>query len=170
MGFLSKLFGLNNKQVPMIPKMTTIMPAIAVNEIRAGRLPQLNTNTIILGKNELCRFVDQASLIMDRTSTHYEGRSSGVSFRIIRGVYYRIGQSRGTPVKTKTQEYENGVLYITDRRVIFVAQSNGFEIALKDITAIVNYTDAIGLQVGGRSYNILLPQSDIAAQTIRILT
>ena len=122
---LSHLFG--KPQIPVVPTITTIMPDIASKEIRNGRLPKLNTDTISLAPSEHCHFVDKASLVTEETVTsHYEGRRSGWSLRVMKGVTYRIGASRGIPVKKRVQEYTNGLLYITNQRIIFVAREKGF--------------------------------------------
>lgn len=87
----------------------------------------------------------------------------------MKGVTYRIGASRGIPVKKRVQEYTNGLLYITNQRIIFVAREKGFEKKVKDLTATIPYSDAVGLQFGGKTYCLLLPQSDLVVRTLRIL-
>ena len=56
MGILSDLFGLSNNQ-PQEPVVTSIVPVNAVQVIRSVQLPQFNTKTIMLGKNETCRLL-----------------------------------------------------------------------------------------------------------------
>lgn len=56
MGILSDLFGLSNNQ-PQEPVVTSIVPVNAVQVIRSVKLPQFNTKTIMLGKNETCRLL-----------------------------------------------------------------------------------------------------------------
>jgi hypothetical protein len=168
MGFLSGLF--NKPKTPTTPVLLSIMPDIASSEIKAGRLPQLNVDTIILSQGEYCHFVDKASLTIEKNvTTHYEGRSSGWSFRVMKGLSYRIGGFRGVPVREIVQDYTKGILYITNRRIIFVAQANGFDKKIKNITAVVPYSNAVGLQFGSKTYNLLLPQPELAAMTLQIL-
>ena len=47
MGFLDSLFGKNQ-----IPTIVSILPAAAKQEIRSGRLPILNTDSLFLKKGE----------------------------------------------------------------------------------------------------------------------
>lgn len=50
MGLLDAIFG-NNQP----PKINSILPTAAKNEIRAGRLPILNTDSLFLKRGELVR-------------------------------------------------------------------------------------------------------------------
>lgn len=48
MGFFDGLFGMKNK----IPKIISILPLAAKQEIQAGRLPVLNTDKLFLKQGE----------------------------------------------------------------------------------------------------------------------
>lgn len=72
------------------------------------------------------------------------GRSSGVSFRIARGVSYRVGGSRGQSVPvTAMVEIARGNLVITDARVVFLGDRQTVAIDLDDIVGMNPYTNAI---------------------------
>ena len=55
MGFLD-LF----RQPQQTPRVQSILPAAAVNEIMSGRLPILNTGKIFLNGGEKCHYIDKA--------------------------------------------------------------------------------------------------------------
>lgn len=55
MGLLDAIFG-NNQP----PKINSILPTAAKNEIRAGRLPILNTDSLFLKRGEKIHYIDKA--------------------------------------------------------------------------------------------------------------
>lgn len=169
MGIISSLLSRYINRQQTVGSLLTIMPEIASNEIRAGRLPQINTNTILLSKDEFCRFVDRAALLQDKEVTRYEGRSSGFSIRLVKGLTYRVGSSRGIPIKEKVVNQITGILYITDRRLLFVAKENGFERKLIDISALMLQPNGVDIQCGNKTFQMIMPQPDLAVETIRIL-
>ena len=108
----------------------------------------MNTDKIMLTKGEECHFVERCILITEKVSKHYEGRHNGYSVKLPKHVTYRTGKSRGTPVEDVTQEKTKGLVYITDKRVIFVADKNVFDKKLSSLTACVPYSNALKLQFG----------------------
>ncbi|MBS2536419.1 hypothetical protein KGQ20_27025 [Catenulispora sp. NF23] len=56
-----------------------------------------------------------------RTPGTYQGRSQGVSLRIAKGVWYRVGQSQGTYVPGADQQtvIDGGGIVVTTTRVVF---------------------------------------------------
>ena len=75
-----------------------------------------------------------------------------------KGYTAHLGHSESVPISEP--EYTKGIFYITNERVIFVAKNHGFDKKIKNLTAITPYTDAIGLQFGSKTYNLLLPDGE----------
>ena len=76
----------------------------------------------------------------------YHGRSQGVSLRIARGVYYRIGGHAGERVETyETVHADTGVLAITSRHLYFAGDDKSFRIRHDRIVSYHPYTDGIGV-------------------------
>jgi hypothetical protein len=169
MGIISDLFGLNRNQAPIPPVMVSVLPSAAITTIRSGMLPQLNTQSLLLEKGELCRFVDKACLVTENTITRYEGNRDGFSVRVIKGLTYHTGRTRINPIREKIPVYTPGYLYITDKRIVFVAKENGFEKKVSGVTAVTPYSDAIGIQFGSKTYNLLLPVPDVAVSTLHMV-
>lgn len=169
MGIISDLFGLSKPATPAPPSMISIMPPLAIKAIEYGKLPKLATKSLILDKGEYCRYVDKACLVTEKTITRYQGSHSGYSVRIIKGVTYRTGKSRTNPIKDRIPEYTPGYLYITDSRIVFVAKENGFEKTLKSFIAITSYSDAVGLQFSGKTYNFLLPTPQLVLAVLQMV-
>ncbi len=150
--------------------ITSILPIAAVQIIQSGKLPHLNTKTIFLTNGEVCHYIERAIMVTERNIvTGYTGGSNGWSIRIMRGINYRFGHRKGTPIRENVQTYTKGVLYFTNKRAIFVARKNSFEKKISTITAVTPYNDAIILQFGNTSYSILLPDGNIAYTVLNLL-
>jgi hypothetical protein len=90
-------------------------------EIDQGNLPVLQLPGIVLRGGEQAHAAVRASLLEERVIRKtYQGGSQGVSFRIARGVSYRVGGHRGQ-IKTETGivPVSTGVLALTSKRVVF---------------------------------------------------
>ena len=66
MGLLDAIFG--NHQPP---KINSILPTAAKNEIRAGRLPILNTDSLFLKRGEKIHYIDKAINLEIKTVKQY---------------------------------------------------------------------------------------------------
>lgn len=154
------------KEIP-IP---SIMPPAAIKCINKGQLPRINTETVFLSPGEHVHFVERSILIMEKNvTTGYAGGSHGFSFRIYKGLRYRIGGYRGTPIKENIRDLTRGILYLTSNRIIFVAEKNGFDKRITLITAILPYSNGIVLQMGNKNYKLMLPDGCLAFSAIKML-
>jgi hypothetical protein len=83
----------------------------------------------------------------DRKRRHYVGGYHGASFRIAKGVYYRVGAFKGHPVETsETVLVGSGLLGVTNRHVYFSGASKSFRIRHDKIVSIEPYSDGVGIQ------------------------
>lgn len=166
MGLFSDLFSQDNSINENIP---AIMPPGALDQIKQGILPTMRTDRIMLTQGEICHFSERAILMTEKTRKKYVGRSNGFSFRVCRGVTYRTGQNRGTPVEETYTEKNKGLFYITNKRIIFVSDKNAFEKKLKSLTAITPYSNAVQLQFSSKTYTVLVPDGGIINTLISLL-
>jgi hypothetical protein len=108
-------------------------------------------SSLITKPGETAYCVTHATLTKKRTRTHYEGRSSGVSFPIFKGVRYRVGSFKGRPI---TEEYVayvgEGELVLTNQRVAYVAAEHGASIPLDKLLHVEAYTDGLTFLKEGR--------------------
>jgi hypothetical protein len=87
-----------------------------------------------------------------RSRTHFVGGSSGVSIRIMRGVYYHASGFRGAPVKNDYLSTEDtGALTVAARNIYFVGSHKALKIPLKKIVSAQLYRDAIEILQSGAS-------------------
>lgn len=85
------------------------------------------------------------------TRREFQAGSSGMSFRIAKGVYYRTGNSRGRTVTSKSMEVvDSGIMGITTKHIYWAGQqgfgnSKSFRIRLNRIVSLDDYSDGIGI-------------------------
>lgn len=112
-----------------------------------------------LQKGETCHFTASGTWNEIRKSTTTVGyHSQGVSIRIARGVYYRVGGSRPRRVTTEgLTEIDSGTLYLTNKRVIFDGQRKNTSIRLSALLGFEVFADGLVLEKGtGRSPHLIL--------------
>lgn len=83
-----------------------------------------------------------------RTQRQYVGGYQGVSLRIMKGVYYRVGAFKGHPIintTTSMEHIDTGILGITDKHLYFVGSRKSFRIPYKKIVSFIPYNDGIAV-------------------------
>lgn len=120
-----------------------------IDEIQQGNLPVQSVTNIILQRGETVHWVEPAKLLEERVvSRRYSGGSSGFSFRICKGVSYRVGASRGRVITdTAIVPISSGELALSNKRVIFAGDTKSFTVKLDKLLNIEFYDD--GLQLHG---------------------
>ena len=103
--------------------------------------------SIMLLKDELVVWLfKNAQLYQLKSHSSYVGSSQGVSIRIARGLYYRVGAFEGHRVQTENLEFqETGELVATDHNVYFSGNKRSLRIPLQKIVSVHGYSDGIGL-------------------------
>lgn len=166
MGLFSDLFFKINSVDENIP---AIMPAGALDQIRQGIIPTMRTDRIMLSNGEICHFSERAIIEIEKMRKRYVGRSNGFSFRVCRGVTYRTGQNKGTPIEETYTEKNKGLLYVTNKRIIFVSEKTPFDKKLKSLTAITPYSNAVQFQFSSKTYTVMVPDGEIINSLIFLI-
>ena len=130
---------------------------VVIREILAGRLPQQSdvhfTTPVILRKDEQIIWAWSGVAFYEmREHKSFEGGSQGVSLRIAKGVYYRIGSFKGHPVVTTRQTHVGeGALIFTNKHLFWAGDgtTKSLKIAWKKLISVQGYSDGIGLQAEG---------------------
>lgn len=158
------------KSKPTTPIVSSILPLAASNEIENGRLPILNTDTIFLRKDEKCHFIDKAIFEKKSVKKRYVRRSNGYSMPgLFKGDRIHLGGGH-TDVEDNIQsESLKGILYITNKRVIFVGESKGFDKSINDIIAITPYSNCIELQCGKENFTIFVPSGELVKKVLHLI-
>ena len=163
MGIFSALFGPQQTNYTVTIK-SSIMPDAAIGEIVEGRLPQLKTNRIFLKKGEICHYIDKSILMKEKAKKAFTGTGVGVN---IAGVNIRRGFIE--PEEYQYYDQVKGILYITNKRTIFEAKTNGFDKPHSSLTSITSYSNAINMQYGSTHYCIIVPNGVIAENVYNIV-
>lgn len=83
----------------------------------------------------------------EKTRRQYVGGSHGVSFRIAKGVYYRVGSFRGQPVETTERVHvDTGILAVTTKHLYFQGRTKTFRVRLDKVISFMPYSDGVGIQ------------------------
>ncbi|HZW64668.1 MAG TPA: hypothetical protein VFF23_03185 [Hanamia sp.] len=133
-----------------------ILKGAILNEIFQGETPKCRLDIegnlpFFLEKNEEIIWIFQGvEFYEQRNKTRYEGRSQGVSIRIAKGVYYRVGQFEGNPVVTTEKTLAaTGMLTLTNTNLYFSSPIKNFKTPYKKIIYMTQYSDGIELQKDG---------------------
>jgi hypothetical protein len=144
----------------------SILPVMAKNEILMDRLPQLNTDKIFLKTGEICSYIDKAILnihVKKRVTQHVGHSSPG----LFKGTRFNMGMSK--PIEYEEIKQQKGILYITNKRVIFQAPQNAFEKQHRYLSSIDPYSNAIILQYGEKIYELVVPDGGVVEQVLRLV-
>ena len=111
------------------------MKAVALGQIDAGMFPEVANPPVNLQFGEKAYFVVDAQLLEERVvGRQYQGGSHGVSFRIMKGVSYRVGASRGRSVPVRgVVPVSTGCFCITSQRLIFAGNVKSFAVDRRKI-------------------------------------
>ena len=164
---LASLFGVRLSEDA--PRLTSLVPQRISNEIMTGQLPKFNPSTIMLAQNEICHFMDKAALAVKKTEKSYQSHRHGSSYRVTKGFTLHSSTGNTKPVVQEWYEYKEGVIFVTNKRIIFVAPDNGFENKIRNLTAVIPYSDAISLQFSSQTITIMLPQAHLMANVLQMI-
>lgn len=82
----------------------------------------------------------------ERDRRKYQGRSRGVSVRVVSGVYVRLGAFSGEPViSTETVHVDTGIMVMGSKNLYFVGPAKSLRIPYPKIVSITRYADGVGL-------------------------
>lgn len=136
--------------------MQKIVKASILRDILDGKIPESKMNiqgsvSIMLGKSEYIIWIfNGVSYYEERIKTVYKGGSQGVSVRIAKGFYYRMGSFKGYPVRTEEMSFvANGSVVLTNENIYFLASNKNFKIPYNKILTIDSYEDGVGIQKDG---------------------
>ena len=155
---------------PKAPTIISILPDAAKKEIINGRLPILNTNTIFLKKDEHCHFVDKAIYEKKIVNKRVVRRSNSYSMPgFFKGTRINMGGGHSDVVDNTQYEEIRGILYITNQRIIFVGESEGFDKKVSELIALTPYSNCVELQFSKQTYKLFVPDGNITNAVLRLI-
>jgi len=129
-----------------------------LREITQGNIPSVVVPGLVLQKNEIAYWAEPASIVEERViSRQFVGGSHGVSIRIMKGVSYRVGASRGhVESRTGIVPISTGDLVITSKRVIFRGNKKGFNTRLDKLLNVEMASDGVTITDGNSKPRVVL--------------
>lgn len=122
-------------------------------ELEINGLPILHIDTLKLTKNEVCHFVGDARFCkLKQQTVGYEGGSRGVSVRVAKGISLRFGNFRGHNIRETVKEKTNGLIYLTNKKIVFSAITNSRVIKYKEIINLNAFENLLQIQTDERTY------------------
>jgi len=112
--------------------------------------------SISLKKGEVCFYEKKAIAFHQKNVVTGTMRSStGASVRVAKGLSFRIGGGETQNIRENVGEHYDGILYVTNMRILLLASKYGFEISIPKITSIVQRKDGLQFYVGDKCHNVL---------------
>ena len=130
---------------------TRMVKAGVIRDLTEGKVPQRikidGQLPFNLQKTENLIWVfPTVSYYEDKARRHYVGGMQGVSIRVMKGVYYRVGAFRGHPVETTEKVHiGDGLLGVTNKHLYFVGGLKSLRIKFEKIVSYIPFDDGIGI-------------------------
>lgn len=123
-------------------------------QLENGVFTKIESPQLTLKKNEECYLAVNGQLLDTKTvNKGYSHASSGFSFRVMKGVSYRVGSGRSVPIKEQVTVKHSGVLYLTSGRIVFSSVGkNSFQIGFNKLLTFEVYSDGLGFVIEGWTY------------------
>ncbi len=145
---LSNEFNMTEQEADESGLRKKVVKAAILRELDDGKTPDrvhVQGLSIVLQKDEKIVWLFQGvQYFTIKNRTQYVGGSQGVSIRIMKGVYYRVGAMKGERVQTPEMKLEDtGELVFTNKNVVFHGSLRSTRIPLKKVVSIDPYSDGV---------------------------
>ena len=156
---------------PKLPTVQSILPDAAVNEIMHGRLPILRTDKVFLKRGEQCHYIDKAIYEKRSVRKRYIRSNHATTFPGMFAKEIRHSYGGGTTDVVDNVQYSTtrGILYITNRRLIFVGGQGGFDKKLDELIAITPYSNGVDIQTSKENYKMFVPDGKIVHAVLQMV-
>lgn len=122
-------------------------------------LPVLDNETLKLTRGEVLHFQCEASYCKHKKEViGYQAGSRGYSIRIMKGLSYRIGNSRGHNIKADVIEKTPGKIYLTNKKIVFTALTNSCTLKYDQIVNLDAEDGLLMIQTDKKMYQFDLSE------------
>jgi hypothetical protein len=148
---IAETFGASQRRIGKI--RDSLQQARLLYEIDRGHLPVVNVAGLLLQRDEVVHWAEFGSILEVRVvARHYQGGSHGVSFRIAKGVTYRVGASRGRMVsERRAVPVSHGVLALTNQRIIFNGDAKSLAAKWGKVLSLNHLSDGIQISMENKA-------------------
>ena len=148
------VFGLQNKDLNQGGRFDKFLQLLTLQDLKNGQTPSYmdaSNIPVVLGKTECVLWADQKVVLHQcKSKREYVGRSNGISVKIYKGVYYKLGAYKGKPIDH--QYYDKigeGILLYTNKNLIFYNPNKSVKIPYKKIVSLTPYSDGFKVHKDG---------------------
>lgn len=152
-----------------LPRYTheMLIKGLIIRDLLEGKYPNrivVPNNTFNLMKSEKMIFAFSGMPISEiKTVSEYQAGSQGFSFRIMKGVYYHAGGTKGKRIEKKTvKSLGCSDVVITNKHVYFQANGDAMRIKHDKIVSIIPDSEGVTVFRDGARQNPLCFQTDDA--------
>lgn len=152
------------------PTVPSILPEVARQQLYSGRLPVLQPNNLFLKNGEVCHYADRAIYEKRIVNKKRVRKGTGYSMPgLFKGT--RVHMGGGNTVTEDDIRYETikGILYVTNKRVIFVGGSDGFDKKTDDLVAVTPYANCIELQFSKETLKLFVPDGNLPHTVLKLI-
>ena len=133
-----------------------VVQSQVLNEILQGKVPTQRFSIagglpFMLGRDEAPVWVFRnITMHEQKTIRQTVGRTRGFNIRVARGIYYRTGGFKGTPVETTSmQKVGVGMVCLTTKNIYFSSPERSIKVPYDKIISVNTYSNGIDLQKDG---------------------
>lgn len=148
--------GMQQSAINVNHSLDKVVQSQVLNEILNGKVPTQRFSIagglpFMLGKDEAPVWIFRnVTLHEQKTIRQTVGRHRGFNIRVAKGVYYRTGGFKGTPVETTSmQKVGIGMVCLTTKNIYFSSPEKSLKIPYEKIISINTYSNGIDLQKDG---------------------
>lgn len=144
-------FALSQSELDRNGALTKTAKAAVLRDVLNGVIPQrmsVDGNLPInLQKGEQIVWAFSGSKYLeDKTRRQFVGSSQGVSIRVMKGVYYRVGAFKGQAVEhTERVHIDTGWVVVTNKNIYFAGPQKSVRLPYTKIVSFEPFSDGIGI-------------------------
>jgi hypothetical protein len=139
-----------------------------LNALEQGYLPEMKPPSIVTEKDEVACWEISSNLVAARTA--FISGGNDVRLKVEKGVSYRLGSSRNTPIREQINSNHQGVFVVTNKRVVFAASQQSFSIPFTQLNSFDTYADGIGLQKNNTELLLQFYDKQMSEVVFKVLT
>ena len=139
------------EQTEFATTFNDLLNRLVIARVNDGRLGVIPEPHIMTKKDEVVHLEKNAGLMKEVAVREWRGGTSGVSFRIAKGVSYRTGAIRGKSVVvgTELQVADSGVLAVTSQRIAYMGNKT-IELSYAKLMNLDVFSDGVRVHVSNR--------------------
>jgi hypothetical protein len=144
-------FALAQSELDLNGAFTTVLKAAVLREVLNGAVPERfsfgGNLPVNLQKGEQVVWgFPNSRYLEDKVRREYVGGSKGVSFRVMKGVYYRVGAFKGHAVEhTESVHLDTGWVIVTSKNIYFAGPRKSLRLPYAKIVSIESFSNGIGV-------------------------